>query len=92
MHILLRMLIEHLENLQYNVVSLDNVSDHVIQTKSIKYKNDIHSDGNLFFLSVPEFQLSAVDLKAKLIACVMVKGHKFYIFMQPKGLETKNDG
>ena len=43
--------------------ALVNVSDQVIATKSIKYKNYIHSDGNLFFLSVPipEFQSSAVD-------------------------------
>ena len=69
MHVLLRMLVKHLENLQYNVVSLDNVSDHVIQTKSIKYKNDVHSDGNLFFLSVPEFQPSAVDLSITNCMC-----------------------
>ena len=44
--------------------ALVNVSDQVIATKSIKYKNYIHSDGNLCFLSVPipEFQSSAVDL------------------------------
>ena len=28
----------------------------------MKYKNDIHSDRNLFFFSVPEFQPSAVEL------------------------------
>ena len=65
-HILLRMLVKQLENLQYNVISLVNVSDHVIENKSIKCKNDIHSDGNLFFLSVPEFQPSAVDLKGNI--------------------------
>ena len=44
MHIPLWMLVKQPENLQYNVVSLVNVSDHVIEAESIKYKNDIHSD------------------------------------------------
>ena len=52
MHILLWMLVKQLENLQYNVLRLVNVSDHVIESgsKHINYKNDIHSDRNLFFL------------------------------------------
>ena len=51
-----------MENWQYNVVSLVNVSDHAIGAKSIKYKNDIDSDKNLFFFSVPEIQHGAVEL------------------------------
>ena len=66
MHILLWMLVKQLENLQYtcNVLRLVNVSDHVIESKCIKNKNDIHSDRNLFFFSVhvTEFQPSAVEL------------------------------
>ena len=57
MHILLWMLVKQLENLQYNVLRLVNVSDHVRESKHIKYKNGIHSDRNLFFFSVPEFAL-----------------------------------
>ena len=37
MHILLWMLVKQLENLQYNVLRLVNVSDHVIESKYIKY-------------------------------------------------------
>ena len=62
MHILLWMLIKQLENLQYNVLRLVNVSDHVMESKHIKYQNGIHSDRNLFFFSVPELQPSAVEL------------------------------
>ena len=34
----------------------------VIEAKRIKYKNDIHSDGNLLFLSVPYLKFSLVML------------------------------
>ena len=53
--------VKQLENLQYNIPSLFNVSDHVIEIRSIKYKNDIHLDGNLFFFGAPEIQHSAVE-------------------------------
>ena len=62
MHFLLWILVKQLENLQYNVLRLVNISDHVIESKHIKYKNDKHSDRNLFFFRVPEFQPSAVEL------------------------------
>ena len=62
MHFLLWMLVKQLENLQYNVLRLVNVSDHVIESNHIKYKNDKHSDRNLFFFRVPVFQPSAVEL------------------------------
>ena len=85
MHILLWMLVKQLENLQYNVLRLVNVSDLVIESKHNKYKNDIHSDRNLFFFSVPEFQPSVVELS---ITNCMGNGERTYIFMQPKGLEN----
>ena len=62
-------MVKQLENWHYNVVSLVNVSHHIIETKSIKYNNDIHSDGNLFFLSVPGFQSSAIDLNITNCMC-----------------------
>ena len=40
-HILLWMLVKQMENLQYNVLRLVNDSDHVIESKHIRYKNDI---------------------------------------------------
>ena len=38
MHILLWMLVKQVENLQYNVLRLVNVSDHVIESKHINIK------------------------------------------------------
>ena len=55
MHILLQMLEKQLENLQYIVVSLVNVSDHIIETKSIKYKTDVHK--NNFVCCTPTYPL-----------------------------------
>ena len=41
MHILLWMLVKQLENLQYNVLRIVNVSDHILESKHSKCKNDI---------------------------------------------------
>ena len=60
-YILRWMPVKQLENLQYNIPSLFNVSDHVIEIRSIKYKNDIHLHENLFFFGAPEIQHSAVE-------------------------------
>ena len=49
-------------DLQNNVLRLVNVSDHVIESKHIKYINYILSNRNLFSFSVSEFQPGAVGL------------------------------
>ena len=76
----------------YNALRLVNVSDNVTESKQINYKNGIHSDRNLFFFSVREFQPSTVELSITNCLGYMAKGHKFYIFMQPKRLENQKDG
>ena len=123
---------------------LVNISDHVIETKSIKYKTDVHK--NNFVCCTPTYRLltplpkafmallenktffalfssenldfpiteqgKKKNMKNKIFPTYLpnqkiqgrdtankqffkdglkVKGHKFYIFMQPKGLETKKD-